>query len=363
MDKIKRIILFNIPMSICNFRCSYCYLSHRDECYQNKQIEPIYSPKHIAKALSPERLGGLAYINFCAEGETLLAKDIEKYIYELAKEGHYIEIVTNATISNVIEKILSWDKEILKRIEFKCSFHYLELKKKNLLDVFSNNVKRIWEAGSSANIEITPSDELIKYIDEVKSFSMENFGALPHLTIARNDKTDEIDYLTNLSIEEYDKVWSQFNSDFWKFKKTIFKKERNEFCYAGDWLLQVDFITGNTNQCYRGRHKHNIFENVDKDIEFKAIGKCMEPHCYNGHMLLTLGCIPNLTKVGYGDIRNRVKVDGKEWLQPEIKNFFNSKLYDNNKEYSKNKKLIIMSEASLYDLARKGKVILRKILK
>jgi organic radical activating enzyme len=197
MDRIKRIILFPIPMSTCNFRCHYCYLSQRAESFQNEQPKFKYSPENVANALSQERLGGLAYMNFCADGETLLTNDLDKYIFELVKKGHYAEIVTNLTITEVIEKILSWDKELLGRIEFKCSFHYLELKNRNQLDVFASNVKKIWKAGSSANIEIPPNDELIPLIDEIKEFSIRNFGALPHLTITRNDDTKSIDYLTN----------------------------------------------------------------------------------------------------------------------------------------------------------------------
>lgn len=69
MDKIKRIILLAVPMSICNFRCSYFYLTHRKEYYQNKHPEYQYSPEHVAKALSQERLGGIAYINFTSNGK------------------------------------------------------------------------------------------------------------------------------------------------------------------------------------------------------------------------------------------------------------------------------------------------------
>lgn len=362
MDKIKRIILFNVPMSICNFRCSYCYLSHRDECYQNQQAEFKYSPEHVAQALSPNRLGGLAYINFCAEGETLLTKDIDRYIYELVKQGHYIEIVTNATVTPVIEQILSWDRELLQRIEFKCSFHYLELVKKGWLDRFATNVNKIWNAGCSANVEITPSDELIPYIEEVKKFSIEKFGALPHLSIARNDKTEKVEYLTGLTLDKYDEIWSQFNSEFWAFKKTIFMQKRREFCYAGDWLLQVDLTTGVTKQCYRSRYTQNIFENIESPIIFRAIGKCLESHCYNGHALLTFGCIPNLTKVRYGDIRNRVRSDGTEWLQKDVKKFFNTQLNESNQEYSEINKIKIKSIANVKDVPRVAKGIIKKVI-
>lgn len=338
MDKIRRLILLSVPMSICNFRCNYCYLSQTSGSYQNKQPDYRYSPEYVGKALSSERLGGLALFNICAAGETLLTKDIDLYVYELLKQGHYVEFVTNLTITPVLEKMLAWDKDMLKRLEFKCSFHYLELKKKKLLERFASNVHKIWAAGCSANIEITPCDEMIPFIDEIKLFSQEHFGALPHLSIARNDDSTGIEYLTHLSMEEYNSTWSQFKSEFWEFKKTIFRKKRNEFCYAGDWLLNINLATGATGQCYRGRFTQNVFDNIDKPIVFKAVGHCLQPHCYNGHALLTLGCIPHFTSVGYGDIRNRIKNNGEEWLQPELKSFFNSTLVESNQEYSEKQK-------------------------
>lgn len=349
MNKVKRLILLSVPMSICNFRCSYCYLSQRDECYQGKQPQFKYSPSHVSQALSIERLGGKALINICADGETLLTKNIDQYVYALLKAGHYIEFVTNLSITPVLNKMLSWEPEIIKRIEFKCSFHYLELKKRNLLDIFVNNVHNIWKAGGSANIEITPCDEMIPYIEEIKAFSLKSFGALPHLTIARNDQTDDIDYLTNLSIDEYNLIWKQFNSDFWRFKKTLFKVRRNEFCYAGKWSLYINLENGIAEQCYKSRYKQNIFENISKPIVFKAIGHCMEAHCYNGHALLTMGCIPNFTHNKYGDIRNRRKDNNEEWLQTDLKTFFNTTLIESNDQYSSLKSSIIKLNYIFYD--------------
>lgn len=358
MDKIKRMLLFRIPTSVCNFRCHYCYLSQREISFQGEQAKMQYSPEEVAYALRPERLGGLAYMNFCADGETLLTKNIDKYIFELVKLGHYAEIVTNATISPVIDKILSWDKELLEHVTFKCSFHYIELKNKGLLDVFADNVNKIWSAGASANIEITPSDELIPLISEVKEFSIKHFGALPHLSIARNDTTDDIDYLTKLPIEEYDKVWSQFKSEFWEFKKTIFKKKISNYCYAGDWSLYIDLSNGNTRQCYCSNIQQNVFKNPNKKINFRAIGKCNLPHCYNGHALLTLGCIPNFTNVRYGNIRNRIKTDGTQWIRPQLLSFFNSTLAESNKEYLSLKKM----ENNIFTYTEKARRKINKLL-
>ncbi len=326
MDKLKRLVLLQVPMTVCNFQCHYCYLPIRNNFSPGKQIEYQYSPEHVAKALSKERLGGCAFINVCAAGETLLAKDIALYIYELLKEGHYCEIVSNMTVTTVLDKICQWDPKLLAHLEFKCSFHYLELKKKGWLERFAENVNKCWKAGASINVEVTPSDELIPYIEELKEFSIRNFGALPQLTIARDDSTEQIVKLTRLSEEEYRKTWAPFESEFWKFKMQIFGKKRKEFCYAGQWAIDVDLATGHTTQCYCTRFSQNIFENIKKPIAFIPIGKCKYPHCFNGHSMLTLGCIPNFTTTTYSEIRDRIRADGTHWLHEEWRSFIGQKL-------------------------------------
>ncbi len=344
---MKKMFLFSIPMSICNFRCSYCYLSQRPVHFEGIMPEYKYSPEHFAKAMSVERVGGLAYGNFTATGETLLMKDLCKYIKAFIEQGHYAEVVTNLTISTVIDEILSWDKDLLDRLEFKCSFHYLELKKRNLLYVFSNNVHKIWDSGASATIEITPSDDLIPYIDEVMNFSKKEFHALPHLTIARDDRTPGIDYLTNLNIDDYDKIWSKFDSEFWRFKKSIFGVKQKGFCYAGAWSYYVDLTTGKARQCYCGKDLGDIFEDVNERFPEMAIGQCELPHCYNGHMFMTAGLIPEVSKVHYGDIRNRKMDDGGEWLRLNLLNFFNEPVFETNERYSPQKERILLFTNSL----------------
>lgn len=331
-DKVKRLITLHVPTSICNFRCHYCYLAQRESAYEGRQAPMRFSPEQVAEALSVRRLGGPCFINACAEGETLLTKDIDLYFKALAAEGHYLEIVTNMSVTPMIDRILSWDKELLKHIEFKCSFHYLELKERGLLDVFAANVKKAWESGASATVEITPSDELIPHIEEVEAFSLEHFGALPHLSIARDDRTEGIVKLTKLSDEEYRAAWSRFHSGFWDYKMEIFGKKQTGFCYAGEWSLYVDIATGEARACYY-RSLGNIFEDPSRPIPFKPIGQCPIAHCYNGHAFLTFGSIPGATDVRYGDIRNRVRSDGTEWLQPELKAFFNSNLADSNRRW------------------------------
>ena len=355
---MKKVILFSIPMSICNFRCHYCYLAQREEHYQGVQPQMRFSPEEVAKAMSLKRIGGPCFMNFCADGETLLTKDIDLYVKALVQEGHYAEIVTNLTVNKMIDKILTWDQSLLSHVEFKCSFHYLELKKKGLLDRFADNVKKIWAHGASANIEITPTDELIPYIEEVKAFSMEHFGALPHLSIARDDRSSDISYLTKLSMEEYDKTWSQFGSSFWEFKKKLFGVKRNEFCYAGGWSLFVDLSTGDCRQCYIGMKLDNVFANPEKPFPSLPICKCRTAHCYNGHALLSAGLIPELDTPGYGDLRDRRRADGSHWLQDDLLTFFNTKLANSNKVLGSVGKLLCQLEGRMYDYKQRA---LRKL--
>lgn len=344
MDKIKKIFLIRIPLSICNFRCHYCYLSAHEHKYEGYQPKPVISPENFGKAFAMERVGGPAFANFCADGETLLTTNIDLYIKAFVEQGHYAEVVTNLTITKVLDKILAFDESLLKRIEFKCSFHYLELKKRNLLDLFVNNVKKIWAAGCSANIEITPSDELIPFIDEIKELSMREFGALPHITVARNEATSKMKNLTKLSPKKYVSTWSQFDSDFWKFKYSIFGKGQKSFCYAGSWGYTLNFETGDLNQCYIGKPIGNMYEDLTSPLPNIPIGRCPESHCHNGHALMSLGFIPRVYSEKYGDMRDRTKIDGSHWLQTELKAFFNTKLECSNEELSDAEKKIFLKE-------------------
>ncbi|MEA4969578.1 MAG: radical SAM protein [Candidatus Pelethousia sp.] len=380
--KLKRIVLCAIPTSICNFRCHYCYLTHRDVAFQGEQARFEYSPEHVAKAFSVERLGGVCYFNFCADGETLLTKKIDEYIKGIVEQGHFAEIVSNMMITPMLDKILSWDKELLKRVEFKCSFHWLELKKRNLLQVFADNVNAVWAAGASASVEVTPSDELIPYIEEVKAFSLEHFGAYPQCTIARNDATRNIEYLTKLPTDEYIKAFSAFESPFFEFKTGIFGEIRHEYCMAGVTVLAVNLATGLCGQCYRSNFTQNIFKDLSKPIKYVPIGKCRLPHCYNGHALLTLGAgaMPQRYKnfyatnirapeirqpvIYYGDLRDRTRADGSHWLQPELLALFNQRADEHNTALTRVEKKLyygVNTAAKITRIIRYPYAVVRKV--
>ena len=79
-------------------------------------------------------------------------------ILRLLKQGHYLEIVTNGTLTNRFDEIALFPKELLHRLEFKFSFHYLELKERGWLDRFFDNVNKMRDCGCAFTVELMPND-------------------------------------------------------------------------------------------------------------------------------------------------------------------------------------------------------------
>lgn len=339
MDKIKRLVLCMIPNQKCNLKCEYCYISQVKAWDEPEKLK--FSPQHIAKCLSKERLGGTSLINLTGNGETMLQPDIVELIDELLKEGHYVEVVTNGTITKRINEVLELPKDLLCRLFFKISFHYKELKRLGILDNFFANVNAIHSAGASFTLELMAYDELEDEIEEIKKICLEKVGAVCHATIGRNDARKDKDLLSKHSKEEFGDVWSALDSDMTQFKLDVINKKRKEFCYAGSWSIFVNLYTGESQPCYWQPYNQNIFTNPDKPIKFCPVGHtCTQPYCTNAHAHLTWGVIPELKTPHYADMRNRTCVNGEEWLTPECKSFFSSKFIESNKEYSSAQKLI-----------------------
>lgn len=362
MEKIKRYIDCYVPVTTCNLRCPYCYVTNH-HLFKGPLPEFKYSPEHVRKSLSKERLGGTCLINFCADGETLLTPYLIDYVKELLLEGHFIMIVTNGTLTNRLKEYASLPSELTKHLFFKFSYHYLEFKKKNLFEQFFNNVRTVRDAGCSFTLELTPSDEAIPFIDDIKERALKELGALCHVTIARDEKDDsELPMLTKLSKQEYIEKWGTFDSELFDFKLKLFEVKRKEFCYAGDWSILLDFLTGDTRPCYFSPITQNIFENIDKPIAFQAIGpRCRSHYCYNGHSFLALGNIPSVVAPSYAEERNRICMDGTEWLRPEFKKFISSRLFESNKEYSFYRKTTIGLSVSLSKTKQKGNGLVSRI--
>ena len=363
MDKIKRFIDLYVPVESCTFRCHYCYITHH-RLFSNKLPVLKYTAEQVRAGLSKERMGGPCLINICGGGETLLPPQVIGYIRALLEEGHYVMVVTNASVTKRFEEMAQFPPELMKRLFFKFSYHYLQLKERGLLDRFVSNVKMMSDAGASYTIEATPSDELIPYIDEMKDFSVRNFGAVNHITVARNEAAKgNLPILTNYSNSEYKHIWSTFKSEFFEYKFSIFNKKRTEFCYAGDWSFVINIGTGIMQQCYCSYYEQNILDDPTKPIKFIPVGNnCNQYHCYNGHAFLCLGDIPEHEAPTYATIRNRVCLDGTEWLKPEMKSFMSSRLKESNREYSNSEKKRINSKIKKLKIKRKFKSFCNKFV-
>lgn len=356
-DRIKRFIDCYIPITGCTLRCHYCYITmHR--LFNNNKAEFNYSPAHIRQALSRERLGGTCLLNLCGGGETLLPHETVELARELLEEGHYVMIVTNATLTARLEEIAQFPPELTKHLFFKFSYHYLELKKRNLLDRFFSNIRLVRDAGCSFTVELTPNDELIPYIEELKQRCIAEVGAPPHVTIARDERDPKrLPILTDLTVAEFYKTWETFDTEMLRFKKTIFEIPRREFCYAGAWSAYLHLGSGEMSQCYRSNYSQNIFQDITKPIRWLPIGRCKEFHCYNGHAWLTLGDIPEIPAPTYADLRNRTCRDGSEWLRPEMRAFMSTKTYQSNATLSSTKQrwyLCLNGLLNVREIMKKG---------
>lgn len=339
MTKPKRMILCDFPNNKCNLKCEYCYLSQIPEHLRVGE-KFKYSIEHIAKCLSVERLGGPCLINITGSGETMLQPGIVDLCQLLLEEGHYIELVTNFTVTKVIDQFISMPKKLQEQMEFKISFHYNELKRLNWMERFFDNVEKLKTTCFSFALELMPYDKLVPQIDDIIQICEEHVGAKCQLTIGRAEYKSSMTLLSDYSKEDYRRIWSKFESPMFDFKMGLLDVKRKEFCYAGDWTLRVDLYTGEASPCYSQPYKQNIFKDPNKPIHFVAVGNhCTMPFCINGHAHMCLGVIPEYISPTYAQIRNRLTKDGSEWFSPKCKAFFSSKLYETNKEYSTAKKI------------------------
>lgn len=335
IPKMHRFVDVLVPVKACNLRCHYCYIT-QNKLFNSKVQKFSFSPEILARGLSRKRLGGTCLINFCGEGETLLPSEMPECIKAVLSEGHFVMVVTNGTVKKNLSRLAVLPRDYLERLFFKFSFHYLELKEKGLIDSFCSNVRMVRDAGASFSIEITPSDELIPYIDEVKEVCMREFGALCHVTVARDERDKStIPILTKMSRSDYSRIWSVFRSPLFDFKMSVFGEKRRDFCYAGKWTYFFSLETGLLFQCYGCCALQNIYSQACSKIKQLAVGHfCPLPHCYNAHVFLAIGAVSGREDPSYAMLRNRKCTDGSEWIRPKMKAFLSQKLDKNNTPFS-----------------------------
>ncbi|MDR1612706.1 MAG: radical SAM protein [Planctomycetota bacterium] len=335
---VRRFIDCAVPINACNLRCHYCYITLRKK-FRHRRPEFKHAVSTMVRALSPERLGGSCLLNFCGNGETLLAPQLPDMARSLLEQGHLVMIVTNGLVRRGIESLLALPRESLSRLMFKVSFQYLETLRLGLVEDFIRNVTDIREAGASFTVEITPNDELEPKIDEVLDVCRAHFGAPCHVTVARDSSRKDLPILTARDRGEYARIWSRFDSELFRFKLSVFNEKRREFCYAGDWTTQLLLGSGDLRQCNNGRVLQNLFDDPGAPVNFCAVGRhCPNPHCYNAHAWLALGAIPGFAAPTYARVRDRLLSDGTGWLNPRFREAVDMKFEETNRQYDEEQK-------------------------
>lgn len=317
--------------TVCNFHCDYCYV-WRKKGFGESKIISEHSVCEIRKGLSRKKLGGTCFVNMCAQGETLLAENIVELIYELIDEGHYVSVVTNGTVTNNIERIIEFPPEFQKKMFFKISFHYLELQKRKLFDVFWSNVEKIKTSECSYTLEITPYDGLVEHISDIRRmFDEKANGAMPHISFARDSTKKGLEVLTDYELNQYRNIWGQFDSKMFDLKSRNYGEKITQFCYAGVWSYFVNSLTGDIKSCYRQNVIGNIFDPEMKEFPNVPVAHdCHLNYCYNNHAFMSWGNIPEKKEATYLDMRDRVDRDGEHWVKEPMYSFMNDKLYETN---------------------------------
>lgn len=338
MEKIKRFFECLIPETLCNMRCSYCYVIQRDN-RKNKLAELKYSPSQIGKALNLDRLGGVCYFSICGSGETTMQPELDEIVYNILAQGHYVNITTNGSYKAGIKKILEKVGQYAERMHFAFSFHYLELLRIHKLDEFFENVNMVRNAGASYMVQFNMCDEYVPYLEEIRNVCSQNIGAAPQIAATREEDTGlkKIRLMTKYSAQEYHDLGNSFESPLFDFTLKNFNVRRKEFCYAGDWSGILDLSTGIMRRCYSSYVYQDIFKDPGEPIRFLAVGHfCGSPFCMNSSHFMSLGVIPCIDTPTYAELRER---RDSNWYSDDMHEFLSTKLTESNNEYSNSKKL------------------------
>lgn len=335
MDKIKCFFECLVPVTACNLKCEYCYVIQ--EKRNTGEITSLkYSPEQMKKIFSQRNIGGVAFFSLCGAGETFFHPELPSLVSNLIEAGHYINITSNGTYSIGIDQLLQQlPKGKNDRLLVSFSLHYIELKRRNLLEVFANNVHKIQSSGCSILVQFNLYDGYLPYLDEIKDFCLCQFGALPHVAATRDEESNTINLHTSLSKEEYYRIGEMYDSPLFRMTMSNFNHPHNEYCYAGLWSYVLDLGKGTIKPCYCNGPVYEISAFSKHKCAFPVGLKCKNKYCINSSHFLSLGDIPTIFEdITYAKLRNRQTVSGGEWLQPAMKSLLSQKLYDNNKQLS-----------------------------
>lgn len=323
--KIKKVFWAILPGTVCNLRCSYCYVSKDGHVKDVKGLYK-YDIETIKAGLTTERLGGQCLACVVSNGETLLDNNAVPIIKALLENGHIVEIVSNGTLTSRIDELLKLEPHLLKRILFMNSFHYLEFKRLNMLDTVFNNMTRMKNAGISIFMNLTLNKDYMPHLDEIKECCQKRLGIIPSIQLAL-DPDNNWKVGKFYTPEVADQVCKKFDAKEIKINdKMIYNVKRTEDCFAGAWSFVLSLGIGIATPCFSARPGINIFDDVSKPIDFKPLRKCPAEFCGCGNLLQYLGIIPYLNYPSFTKFYKNNSI-----LNHEIKQALSRKFVQNNR--------------------------------
>lgn len=338
MEKFVKFIECNIPGKACNMKCSYCYVSQLNKISTKDVTHFTHSPEHIGYSLRKERIGGTAYINICGLGETLIPKDIIEIIYNILKQGHYVNVYTNGTLTKRFQEVANLPKSLLSHLSFSFSFHYLELIRLNKLDIFFKNFNYCKNLGCTVICNMVLDDSYLPHIKQIKELTLKEIGAYPQISLAKKANKDNNYSNLNKDIEKIHTIGKTFSSPYFDFTEKYYNYDRKKFCYAGKWSFNLNLANGNVSKCYSHPIELNIYENTECSIDFLPVGRnCISKSC-GGGLLLPMGIVPDIKTPTYAFLKNRAEAN---WYNKEYLHFLSQQLYENNIRYTKSEEYTI----------------------
>lgn len=305
-NKADKFVECLVPISHCNLHCEYCYViqgNYRDSA----RPEFRRTPQEIGQAFNPARWDAKhLFVSFCGAGETFLCKEMTDIVACTLQQGNFVNVTNNGTISRAIETLTNLPDDLASRLVFAFSFHYNELKNRNLLDTFAANVKKVIASKASFTVQLNLYDGYLPCLDEIKNFCMENFGALPQLALTR-DQRRGMKLYTAGDLAAYRKLGADFHSPMFEFSCDNFLVNRaKNFCYAGQHSWRLNLATGALRQCYSQRDTFNAYDDLEQKIPLKPVGRhCGSRYCINAIHFMALGNVPEVDCPSYAQLRDR----------------------------------------------------------
>ena len=341
---IKYTITVYVPGSICNFRCDYCYVSQVLDAEHDEKTIFYYSLDQMLAAFDPGRLGGIADIIVIGRGETLIPKEVIPFVHGLLDMGHYVEVVTNLSLTQKIEELLKTSKENLNRLLVKGSLHWTELKRLHIVDQYFENMKKVIAAGASGLPFFVVSKEYLPYLEEIRDTCLNELGALPQCSpcLKYDDHADffrfgKIQTEPECTEEFVRKIDEMFHSKIFDLCVTFLSIDPQKiFCYAGKWSFVVDMDTGALGKCHNKGTAQNFYD-LNSPISLEPIACfCGISTCALQYDFVAQGLIPEILNLpNYGELLESPKLIQKNFT--DAMRFKYSDMYevlDRNEEFS-----------------------------